>query len=542
MGNPADLLPPNRAMLGRGSLWTMIPKPVRIGYNASSFSRHYFGRIGWGSNSMRRLVIGFFACLLLSPCVARADILYYDVGGLEFRFEGKAKVDSGRTVMFRHPRFGTFYFGYDDVKFYKAPSTLSICKRKLGKAKDDPKACIEAARWALHHGLLDDFYKAASMAWHLDKNDPTVQRLARLKRKMNAPVPIYKEQEEEMIKYLPGHKNMEFIRSDHFLLMHNTDGDYAKETSSSKKRGKKSKTVVADERLELLEKVYESFLLKFYLEGLEVELPKKRLKVVLFADRSDFLAYCESTDAGRASAAGLYDKRSNIAVFYNQGTHEGFKGLDRAKKQLAELADEAKRVRSPSTAQLVRMAKSFDLLSKVAKLNQDIEVVSHECTHQMAANTGLQPNESAVPVWVAEGIATYFESPKEAAWAGIGTVNESRLSLYRQNAGDTARSNVEYIVSDDVFMKARSHEEVLNAYSQAWALNHFLMAHHFDKLMKYYQLLAKRKAKVGKMFPPEKNIAAFKKIFGDDLKTLNAQWRRYMRDLKTDVERVVDGE
>jgi hypothetical protein len=489
---------------------------------------------------MRWLITSLCLLFGLAPCASRADVLVYQLPhvDLTFQFQGDVKVDSRDTVSFRHPRFGTFYFGYDDVKFFKAPSTLSVANLKLRKAKEDPEACIEAARWCLHHGLLEQFYTAASAAWRLRRDHPTVQRLIRLKQKMDAPLPIAKTQEAQMQKYVLTGKDMVFVRSKHFLLMHNTKAEDAKRLKKSRRK----QPTPAEQRLDLLEKVYESYLIKFYLDGLEIELPKEPLKVVLFAQRNDFLAFCEATDAQRAKAAGIYDKRSNIAVFYDQGTSEGFKGLDEVRSATSEQARMAMLRHSPATSQLVRYSKSLDLMTELLKLNQDIEVVTHECTHQMAANTGLMPNESATPVWVAEGIATYFESPKEAAWAGIGTVNESRLEDYRAMAGDTEHSNVEFIASDDIFMRAGSHESEVSAYGQAWALTHYLMAHHFNELMKYYKLLAERKPKGGKQFPPDENVDVFKKAFGEDLKVLNAEWRRYMKSLKTDVERITEGE
>ena len=68
--------------------------------------------------------------------------------------------------------------------------------------------------------------------------------------------------------------------------------------------------------------------------------------------------------------------------------------------------------------------------------NSDIEVVSHETTHQMAGNTGLLPRHVQVPRWVHEGLATYFETPNGASWGAIGAVNDSRLKLYRVLASD----------------------------------------------------------------------------------------------------------
>ena len=106
---------------------------------------------------------------------------------------------------------------------------------------------------------------------------------------------------------------------------------------------------------------------------------------------------------------------------------------------------------------MVRLADTIQLLTEVSRENSDIEVVSHEATHHMAGNTGLMPGDAPVPIWAAEGLATYFESPKEAAWSGIGSVNEERLRWYRGLERDKMHSNIDFIVSDQIFTRAASH-------------------------------------------------------------------------------------
>jgi hypothetical protein len=490
---------------------------------------------------MRRLRAYVCLLVMILPCATRADILFYGVittADEPLKFEGTVRVDSKDVVTLQHPQFGTLYFGAGDVKFFRAPSTLSIAQQKLKRAKQDPKACIEAARWALHTGHLPEFYKAAAAAWAADRNDPTVQRLANLKRRMDAPVPVHKEQEDEMRKFVVIGKDMEFVRSKHFLLMHNT-----KPTQDVKAtKGKRNAKTPAETRLELLETVYETFLLKFYLEGLELEVPKEHLKVVLFADRADYLAMGEANKEDHSKAAGFYNLKSNTAVFYDQGTGEGFKELDQMNKELQEEARVAMIHPNPLTKHVVRVSKTLNVLCEMEKRNQDIEVVSHEGTHQMAANTGLMPNEAHVPVWIAEGIATYFESPRDAAWAGVGTVNEKRLRDYRASARDPKTSNIDFVVSDMIFMQSDSGVGSAEAYAQAWALSHFLMAKRFDDLMKFYKLVGARRVKDNKAYSPKENLEVFKKAFGENTAAVGAEWHRYMQSLKTDVERVVAGE
>lgn len=480
---------------------------------------------------MRHFLLAVFSVLVLSPAVVCGDILFYPIPGMKITFvlQGQVSVLPGKIVTLRHPRFGKLHFGLENVRWYKVPTTLSLATRKLQKAvrDEDVEACIDAGRWALHHGLLPQFYEAASAAWKIDAEHPTVKKLAAMKRKIDTPLPEKKEREREMLEYLPVGDRMKFLRSKHFLLLHDTPAAKDPKTKSR-----------ARERMELLETVYESFLLKFCLEGFDIEVPEERLKVVLFSHKQEYLAFAASLKSDLSKASGFYTMKENIAIFFDQGTNEIFEALTVINGQLQAAKANAIKRRLPNAKNLVRFADTLQLLIRVSREELDIEVVSHEATHQLAANTGLMPNDAAMPLWAAEGLATYFEAPKQAAWGGIGIVNEERLKSYRELSGDTEHSNLDFVVSDQVFMRAANHETLVSAYGQAWALTHFLMDRHFDKLIEYYQLIAARKSE--EQLSSEEYQEAFEQVFGDETTGLNIEWKMYMRGLKTDLELVLE--
>jgi hypothetical protein len=157
----------------------------------------------------------------------------------------------------------------------------------------------------------------------------------------------------------------------------------------------------------------------------------------------------------------------------------------------------------------------------------------------MAGNTGLLPRHVRVPSWVHEGLATFFEAPKGAAWSGIGAVNQSRLDWYRLLAPDRVHSSLDFIVGDQIFDFAGNHVSKVAGYGQAWALTHFLMEKHFDRFLTFYRRL-------GEM-PPDLILSAevvnavFDESFrGIPRKSLESEWRAYMSTLRTDLELVLE--
>ena len=481
---------------------------------------------------MSRFVLSIALAIAAACSVgARADIIFYTVpgAGLTMTLQGRTSVNPGGTVTFTHPKFGRLYFDLRNVEIHKVDSLDRYFKSKLNRAKraKDTDQLMEAAEWALRHGLLDEYYEAVVETLRLDPENEDAQLVRELKRKITQPLEEKKELEETLRTHVPI-KDMRIERSQHFILMHDTP----------EKPAEGHKKTRAQERLELLEKVYESFLLKFYSRGIELEIPQERLMVVLFNDYDMYKDYATSLSPALASASGFWSPGNNISIFFDHGTVDSFKLLRDLAKEATRQADQARR-RGERVTNRMRFAKSLDLLVQVAQESSDVEVVSHEATHQMAGNTGLMPRDVRQPRWVHEGLATYFEAPSDSAWAGIGAINEQRLEWYRALASDREHSNIDYIVGDQIFDFAGGiHSNLLHAYGQAWALTHFLLEHHLEEFMEYYRRLGE--------FPPDTPLSSevltqlFNEVFGEDRDALELEWRSYMRSLKTDIELILE--
>lgn len=460
---------------------------------------------------------------------ARADVVFYRLptpGGETVMLEGTATVNPGGTVTFNHPRFGKIHFDLASTEIKKAPSLLSQFNRILGRAADNADKRMEAAQWALRHGLLPQFYSAVDKTLEANPKHPRGLLIKQLKAKIDAPLGDSAKQEQEL-RQLVNRPQMKVKKSKHFILLFDTP-----ETPT---RGKQTR---ADERLQLLETVYECFLLRFYAYGVELEIPKERLKVVLFNEHQDYKLFADKQSSGLSSASGFWDGETNTSVFYDNGTSEMHKALKEVSDELQRQKVEAIRTRAPNTASVVRTADTISMLVEIEREDSDIEVVSHEATHQMAGNTGLLPRHVRIPTWVHEGLATYFETPDGASWGGIGAVNESRLSLYRALERDREHSNLNFVVGDQIFDYAGSLGATLHGYGQAWALTHFLLERHFDAFLAFYRRLGE--------LPPDTFLSAeiinqiFDEAIGIDRLALDQEWRAYMQSLKTDVELIFE--
>jgi hypothetical protein len=375
--------------------------------------------------------------------------------------------------------------------------------------------------------MLAAFYQAVDKTLEASPNHDRANMVKKLKVRMDAEIGDSSKQEKEL-KDLVGRPDMKIKMSKHFVLLHDTPD----KPMPNRKKPR------AEERLDLLEQVYESFLLRFFAHGIELEIPKERLKVVLFAQHQDYLFFATKLSPSLSSAAGFWSPTTNASVFYDNGTTEDFKQLIELSDDLQQSKAEAVKMRASNAAEIKHLADAFQFIVGVERENLDLKVVSHETTHQMSGNTGLLPRDVRIPSWAHEGLASYFETSDGANWGGIGAVNEDRLDWYRMLERDTEHSNIDFIVGDQIFDYAGSHASTIHAYGQAWALTHFLMERHFKEFIAFYRRLGEMPPEV--QFSQETLTTIFNEAIKKDRRSLDTEWRSYMRGLKTDLEIILN--
>jgi len=434
--------------------------------------------------------------------------------------EGRTKVLANRIFEYKHPSFGSIALSLDDASIVKAPTRQEEFKRLLNKANKSKAIAdyLEAASQALKRGLLKEFYDCCSLAYKIDPANATVKRLIEARKRVKQPLGDSSEVESNL-REATNLPKLKVEISSHYVLLHDT---------SDVKANRKTR---AQSRLELLELVYESFFMKFALDGIVLDPPKEHMMVLLFAEEDTFHRYATLLSPELKMAAGFWSPKDNISVFYDQGTTKSMKRLTEFAQELQK--SKMKLRGSAVSQEIAHFANTFELLSKVAREESDIEVVTHEATHQLAGNSGLLSRGKIGARWAHEGLASYFETPAGAGWGGIGAVNDSRLTDYRIVSRDPTRNRIELVISDQLFYQARDQSEAVEAYGQAWGLTFFLMETRFEKLIAYYE----RCSQFENELSPEKRVIAFIEVFGD-LRSIEGEYNLFMTTLKTDVDRI----
>jgi len=483
----------------------------------------------WSISAIGLFLVGAVGLAVMGSSSALADYSIYTLPGtnLEVTLAGEAKFNPGGTVTHRHPR-GTLYFSARDIRVIKSPTPEAIYARRSTTVvkSGDVDQIIELAKWTVRNGMIPQCKTLLGAAWKINPEHATLKKLAGMAYYINKPVERSESAERHLREYASG-RDMAISHSKHFILLHNND--QIKDTVTGKTR--------ADMRLELMETVYETYFLTFAFNGKFMRPPTEPLEVVLFSTQADFMHFAQATIGGSAKQlAGFYSPKDNVSVFFDNGTGAHFQQLNRLAVQLQNVKDDLKKARVPGGGEVIRLASTIQLLVDITRESEDVATVSHEAIHQLAANSGLFPRDGTFVRWVHEGLASYFESSKNASWRGAGVVDHDRIDYYRLLEGDSVRGSLDFIVSDLGFLVEATLGDQLPAYGQAWALTHFLINNRFDDLMKFYD----RAHQVGDNETPpsemaDKLLAAFDETFGDRT-SLELEWRRYMRGLRTDME------
>lgn len=216
----------------------------------------------------------------------------------------------------------------------------------------------------------------------------------------------------------------------------------------------------------LFERLHDAFVNFWRQAGFDLAGPDRPLVVVIFADRERYERHAaEDLGAATERVVGYYNLLTNRVTTFDLTGSELVGGREGRSAGRAGLEILASRQAAGLVATLV-----------------------HEATHQMAFNSGLHRRLAAVPLWVSEGVAIYFETPDLASdrgWRGIGGVNAPRRDrfLAAQRAGWFER----LVRGDEAF---RESDKALDAYAGAWAATAFLIQTRKAAFVEYLRVMS----------------------------------------------------
>lgn len=456
---------------------------------------------------------------------ARADFILYTFPGSRapLVLEGKVRSQSSSIVDFVYPGFPSVSLARENVVVVKSPSKVEEYRRLLtvaqrSKSVDD---YLAAAEFAIRGSKLREFYECCSAAYKIAPDNPTLHRLIEARKRIRRPVSGFSDAESKL-RQATNQPSMKIARSNHYVMLHDLPS-------------RNSKNPRVEKRLELLEQVYEAFILKFAFLGVVLDPPTEPLMICLFSEERDYFRYATSIDPSLKDAAGFWSPADNIATFYDRGTTEEMKKLTKLIEDLRRARTQAKG--TPRAKEIAQLSNSLDLIVKIAKDESDVEVVSHEATHQLAGSTGLMPRDKLGMLWSHEGLASYFETPAGGGWGGVGSINAKRLRGYRSIAGDPRRNKLELLISDFLFDGSSDTQSIIDAYGGAWALTHYLMQKYPLQLVDYYRQCAELSTSEGPI-TRQQTVDIFKEVFGG-IEKLEQDFAIYMSQQQSQSERLM---
>jgi hypothetical protein len=182
------------------------------------------------------------------------------------------------------------------------------------------------------------------------------------------------------------------------------------------------------------EQMAADFLEHFRSRGFDVNLPGRRMTVIVFRDERPFVRLAENAPPG---TMGFYSLPSNwlaLFDFRNAPMHPGAAGQN------------------------------------------NMETLTHEATHQLCFNTGLLERECDVPLSVIEGLAMYCERRRLFDRSKPGQANLRRLDELAHIRRREPWVGVQELLSDDRASFRRTGDRMLLSYAESWLMVYHLMS------------------------------------------------------------------
>jgi hypothetical protein len=280
------------------------------------------------------------------------------------------------------------------------------------------------------------------------------------------------------------------LATDHFLVCYNTTDVYARWNAN------------------LYERMYNGMRRFWKEKGIDLREPRFPMVALIFGSQDEYLEYAKRDFQGAEHTFGYYTQTTNRLATFDLTGIEGM---------------------IPPGTKIQREELITEILSR-PEAERQVATILHEACHQIAFNTGLQKRLGDYPLWVSEGMATFFESPdfsSSSGWGGTGKVNRFNLSNLRQYAAQRPSDALaQLIIRDDLLRKG---DTAKSAYAESWGWTFFLIKRRPKQYVEYLRLLEARP--LGQPADAKQRLTDFRKCFGEDLEKLNREFVRFIGTL-----------
>ncbi len=168
---------------------------------------------------------------------------------------------------------------------------------------------------------------------------------------------------------------------------------------------------------------------------------RHKLVSVLFAERTEYREFARKQDAVvDPSVAGYYAPSRDRAVFYDARTNPSVVDAEKTLSEMAEDLRELERESDAARQEHLRQnlaqyeAHYHRERAKLERFVRQVEAATtvHEAIHQLLYHTGIQSRQIEYPVWIAEGLATTFETDNTSKAFGPDQAYHPRQDAFRE--------------------------------------------------------------------------------------------------------------
>lgn len=259
---------------------------------------------------------------------------------------------------------------------------------------------------------------------------------------------------------------------------------------------------------------------------------RHKLVAVVFREQRDYNEFAAKYDkVNKSWAVGYYSPLTDRLVFYKSESGED---VQKVVRQLDSQQRKVQQVEQSQQAAGHALRPNVDLAHVKNQLAAEhdrindlvagtfVSTAVHEAAHQLFFHTDVQRSGASYPLWLAEGLATNFETERTDIHFGFQVDNWRRRDSFQLACDKDMIIPLQNVLTQDHFTdETNSNEAVGFFYAQAYALTNWLLRERPTELRLYLESL-----RDGSFAVAQDRQKNFEAIFGP-VARLERNWVRY---------------